>query len=130
MKDRLETMAGLFKALGDKKRLKIIKMLASEMEETLCVSDVAHKLGITQPAASQHIKILKNIGILKENRKGFRVFYTIDNDIMHQYKINVDEIFRKAFEKCPHDLSCEKCEFSRSCGINKSILKDQRAEQV
>ncbi len=103
MNDRLKTMALIFKALGDQKRLQIIKMLASASEESLCVSDVAEKLKISQPAASQHIKVLKNIGILEENRKGFRVFYIINSDVLREYKIEVDGLFRKAFEKCSHE---------------------------
>ena len=57
MINRIQTLSEVLKAMGDLKRIKIIKMLASNMHETLCVSDVAEKLGISQPAASQHIKI-------------------------------------------------------------------------
>lgn len=114
MINRIQTFSEVFKALGDSKRIKIIKLLASNMEETLCVSNVAVKLGITQPAASQHIKILKNIGILEENRKGYRVYYNINRIVFAELKKEIDGLFLKAFEKCPHDLNCEKCEYN--CG--------------
>ncbi len=107
-------MAEVLKALGDQKRIKIIKLLASNMKDTLCVSDVAVKLGITQPAASQHIKILKNIGLLEENRIGFRVYYRINKTLFFELKKEIDSLFLKAFEKCPYDLRCEKCEYN--CG--------------
>ncbi len=116
MQNRMKTMAAFFKALGDHKRLLIIKMLASNTEETLCVSDVAVRLGISQPAASQHIKVLKNIGLLEENRKGFRVYYKVNTEILGLYKIETDTLFKKAFEKCPHDFSCEECTYNNSCG--------------
>lgn len=51
--------------------------------------------------ASQYIKILKNIGVLEENRRGFRVFYTINLDILMAYKKEIDELFKKAIDKCP-----------------------------
>jgi len=92
----------------------IIKLLASNMQDTLCVTDVAVKLGITQPAASQHIKVLKNIGLLEENRKGYKVYYSINHTVFLELKNEVDGLFLKAFEKCPHDLRCEKCEYN--CG--------------
>lgn len=114
MKDRIRTLAEVFKAIGDQKRIKIIKLLASSMQDTLCVSDVAEKLKISQPAASQHIKILKSIGLLDENRKGFRVYYSINNQVFYELKKEIDGLFFKAFEKCPHDLDCEKCEYN--CG--------------
>ncbi len=115
MKDRLKTMADLFKALSDKNRLVLIKLLASSPEETLCVTDIAKTLKISQPAASQHIKVLKNISILEENKKGFRVYYSINNDVLKVYKSGVDELFVKAFEKCPHDFACSECEFNNEC---------------
>lgn len=82
-------------------------MLASEMEDSLCVADLADKLGITQPAASQHIKVLKNIGILEPNRKGFRVYYNINTDVLVDYKESIDELFKLAFEKCANYGSCK-----------------------
>jgi len=109
MRDHLKSMAEIFKALGDEKRLKIIKMLGSNADEVFCVSDVAKQLEISQPATSQHIKILKNIGILEENRRGFRVFYTINLEVLTIYKKNIDELFKKAIDKCEYDFSCDKC---------------------
>ncbi|CQR72604.1 HTH-type transcriptional repressor AseR [Sporomusa ovata DSM 2662] len=115
MQDHLKEMAVVLKALGDEKRLKIIKMLASNSNETFCVSDVALQLGISQPAASQHIKVLKNIGILEENRKGFRVFYTINSDVLKEYRKEINELFRKAFEKCQYNFSCDQCSYNNKC---------------
>lgn len=109
MKDKMKMYAAMFRAFGDQKRLMIIKILASNMEETLCVSDVAKKLNITQPAASQHIKVLKSIDLLNENRKGYRVFYTINIEVFKEYKKEIDKIFLDAFTKCPYDLNCDKC---------------------
>ncbi|MBU2699438.1 ArsR family transcriptional regulator [Sporomusaceae bacterium BoRhaA] len=115
MINHLKTMAEVLKSLGDEKRLKIIKMLASNVNEVFCVTDVAQQLGVSQPAASQHIKILKNIGILEENRRGFRVFYTINLDVLNEYKKDIDELFKKAFEKCQYDFSCDKCPYNNKC---------------
>lgn len=115
MKDHLKHMAEVLKALADEKRLKIIKMLASNADEDLCVSDVAEQLGISQPAVSQHIKILKNVGILEENRRGFRVFYTVNLAVLAEYQRDIDELFKKAYEKCQHDFSCDKCPYNNKC---------------
>lgn len=112
MKDHIKNMAEVLKSLGDEKRLKIIKILASNIDESFCVSDIAQQLGISQPATSQHIKILKNIGILEENRRGFRVFYTINSDVLAKYRKDIDELFKKAFERCPYNFSCDKCPYN------------------
>jgi ArsR family transcriptional regulator len=106
MKNELNQIVQIFKALGDANRLKIIKLLASNTKETLYVSEVAKKLDISQSAASQQIKILKNTGILEENRIGFRVYYTINTDILFKHKKEIDKLFTKAFEKCKYDFKC------------------------
>jgi ArsR family transcriptional regulator len=106
MKDIVVKMAEVFKALGDPTRLRIIRMLASNMLNDLCVADLAERLGITQPAASQHIRVLKNLGILEPNRKGFRVFYTINTEILTTYKEQIDALFELAFQKCEKFPNC------------------------
>ncbi|AKB80828.1 putative transcriptional regulator [Methanosarcina barkeri 3] len=112
MKDHIKNMAEVLKSLGDEKRLKIIKILASNKDEVFCVSDIAQQLGISQPATSQHIKVLKNVGILEENRRGFRVFYTINANVLAEYKKDIDELFKKAFEKCTCNFFCDKCPYN------------------
>lgn len=100
-------MSEVFKALGDPTRLRIIRMLASKMEDNLCVIDLAKKIGITQPAASQHIRILKSVGILEPNRIGFRVYYNINAEILNAYKKDIDKLFIMAFEKCSKYGKCK-----------------------
>ena len=107
---KVKLMAEVFKALGDSNRLRIIKMLASNMENSLCVVDLAKRLGITQPAASQHIKVLKNIGILEPNREGYHVYYYINKKILKKYKVEIDELFKIAFEKCSDFDTCNGIE--------------------
>lgn len=100
-------MAELFKALADPTRLRLIRMLASNMETNLCVADLAGKLGISQPAASQHLRVLKSIGILIQNRQGFRVYYSIDASALAVHKADMDVLFKMAFEKCAHYGTCK-----------------------
>ena len=106
MNDMVKKMSEVFKALGDPTRLRIIRMLASNMENNLCVADLAKKLGITQPAASQHIKVLKNVGILEPNRNGYHIYYNINTDVLTKYLENMDELFKMAFMKCPKYGNC------------------------
>ena len=103
-------MSEVFKALGDPTRLRIIRMLVSKMESDLSVGDMANKLGITQPAASQHIKVLKNVGILESSRDGYYTYYDVNVDVLKEYKENMDLLFKMAFTKCEN---CGKCEGHR-----------------
>ena len=108
MKDKTEQMAELFKALGDPTRLRIVRLLSSK-RQVFCVGALARKIGITQPAVSQHLKVLKNAGILIAHRKGFHVHYAFNPDSLEGHKKLIDELFKTAFECCcqsDNDPSC------------------------
>ncbi len=114
MSNNIFIMAELFKALGDVSRLRIIKILASHEDNTFCVSQIAEMLGITQPAVSQHMAVLKKIGLLNSEKNGIKTFYSINGRAFRKYYDVVECMFNMAFKKC--DLSsvrgetdCETC---------------------
>lgn len=109
-------MAEVFKAIGDINRMKIIKILASNLEESVCVVDLAKMLNITQPAASQHIKVLKNVGILVPKRVKNKTYYLINAEQLKDYKKIIDRMFKMAFVKCKMDGDCENCPLVKKCG--------------
>jgi ArsR family transcriptional regulator len=98
MRDEVKKMAKVFKALGEPTRLRIIKILASE-GGYFCVGALANKLGISQPATSQHLKVLKEAGILDSKRMGYHVHYYVDTETFKSYKEKINELMEKAFEK-------------------------------
>lgn len=66
----------LFKALGHPIRLKIVKKL---IEKELCVCELVEDIEFSQSNLSQHLKILKEAGILVSEKDGLRVNYRIYN---------------------------------------------------
>jgi ArsR family transcriptional regulator len=64
----------LFKALGDKTRLRIISMLS---HGELCVCHIEEGLGLTQPNASRHLGILRAAGIVATRRYNKWVYYRL-----------------------------------------------------
>ena len=107
-----DKIVDVIKALGDSTRLRIIKLLASNTVDSICVSDLAKRIGITQQATSQHIKILKMVGILEPNKKGLYVYYNINLSNFRKIKDDLDHLFEMAFVKCidcPDEENCEDC---------------------
>lgn len=70
-----------FKAIGEPTRLKIIKMLS---HSSFCVCELSEYLDMLQPRISQHLKILKDEGLVRENREGYWVYYTLDREAFHR----------------------------------------------
>jgi len=104
-------LAEVFKVLADPTRLRLIRLLASNMEDKLCVIDLAQKLKITQPAASQHLKVLKNANLLYTHMERPRKYYYLNLVELRKQKENLDDLFKLAFIKCSKDGQCQDCPF-------------------
>ncbi len=97
-------MATSFKALGDLTRLQIIYLLATDTSGTLGVSELASRLGISQPAVSQHLKTLKSEGIVDSRREGFYVYYTINRERIVQFRENFELMYASVMDNCHREM--------------------------
>ena len=70
----LEEAAERFKVLGDPTRLKILLALS---QAELCVCDLASMVGASQPAVSQHLKILRAYRFVQFRRHSRMAFYRL-----------------------------------------------------
>ena len=109
-RNKILKLSETFKALGDPTRLKLLKLLLKSNK--LCVGMLAKKLEISQPAVSQHLKILKNVGILDSNRIGYHVHYSVNTIMIDKYKNDFDDFFKSAnsgcCSDCPEDIKHQK----------------------
>ncbi|MFC5451140.1 ArsR/SmtB family transcription factor [Paenibacillus aestuarii] len=78
----IQGMVSLFKVLADETRMKIAFALCEEDE--LCVCDVANIIGSTMATASHHLRTLKHLGLAKYRKEGKLVFYSLEDDHVHQ----------------------------------------------
>lgn len=74
--DKEEVEWKIFKALGHPIRLKIVKKL---MPKEKCVCEFVNDIEFSQSNLSQHLKILKEAGILDSEKRGMNVFYSLKN---------------------------------------------------
>ena len=68
-------MTNAFAALAEPMRQAIIERLA---ERPLSVGELAARLPVTRPAVSQHLKVLKDAGLVRDRAEGTRRVYRID----------------------------------------------------
>jgi DNA-binding transcriptional ArsR family regulator len=100
--DEIEELAEIFKALSDPTRLRLVKLL-SECSSgecsggALCVNALAHRLGVTQSAVSQHLRVLRQAGLVNGERRGYYVHYSLDRDRLAQHKARLREILGEDF---------------------------------
>lgn len=76
----IEKAAQILKLLGDKTRLSMMKLLQTN---ECCVCELVEIYDASQPSISQHLRKLKDIGLVKEKRKGQWIFYSINQTHEH-----------------------------------------------
>ena len=93
-------LATLFKVLGHPARIAILQYIISQ-KDCIC-NDLVGELGLAQATISQHLKELKNIGIIKGNIEGTSVCYCIDENVWQQIKKELNTFF-------VDDIGIDKC---------------------
>lgn len=108
-------MCAYNKAISDHNRMKMIKILGSSPEHTLKVSDIAAVLGISQPAATKHLKVLHAVDFVRRQRIGTSVFYSLDGETLVDYRKQLDYAFEHAYTPCPYGFRCDDCPKADTC---------------
>ncbi|MFZ5643907.1 MAG: ArsR/SmtB family transcription factor [Bacillota bacterium] len=115
----MDTFVKVFKALGEPTRLKILRILSVR---PMYVCELESVLGMSQPRISQHLRVLKEAGILRETKEAQKTFYILNesfimgvlNDFTDFLKVDIDklpgfEVEKKRIANLDKDRSVLKC---------------------
>ena len=80
----------MFKVLAVETRVRIIDLLKSR--GPLGVKNIAELVGVTPAAVSQHLKILKQSGLVRSERKGYWIPYSIDEEALENCRQILNEV--------------------------------------
>jgi ArsR family transcriptional regulator len=78
--DGLDAAAATFKALADPTRLRILNVIARMGE--LCECNIVPAFGLSQPTISYHLKVLREAGLIRSERRGQWVYHRADQRAM------------------------------------------------
>jgi len=82
--DKQNDIARMAKALGHPARVAIIEYLL-KVDACIC-GDIVNELPLAQPTVSQHLKELKNAGLIKGNIEGNAICYCIDEKALQKFQ--------------------------------------------
>jgi DNA-binding transcriptional ArsR family regulator len=94
--NKIDELSEVFRALSDPTRLRLVKLL-SDHKGTLCVNALARQLNVTQSAVSQHLRVLRQARLIKGDRRGSSVHYSLDQNRLEQHMSMVVEILGEGF---------------------------------
>ena len=122
----MEDLVKVFKALSDETRLKILLIIS---KRTICQKGISRHLGISESAVSQHIKVLKESGIVTGIKQGYSVIYVINDDCFKEAKfflkmindIEDDTFMDKEKLDAIRLNSCANCKSNKKCCKNRGM---------
>ena len=85
--------AEMLGALADPTRQAVINLLRRGPST---VGELAEQLPISRPAVSQHLQVLKAVGLLEEERRGTRHYFRLDPSSLAELRDHIDGMWRDA----------------------------------
>ena len=122
----MKDLVKVFKALSNETRLKILLIIS---KRTICQKGISRHLGISESAVSQHIKVLKESGIVTGIKQGYSVIYVINDDCFKEVKfflkmindIEDDTFIDKEKLDAIRLNSCANCKSNKKCCKNRGM---------
>ena len=82
-----------FVALADPTRRRVFEKLKAGPKS---VGEIAHGLPVSRPAVSQHLKVLKDAGLVRDKREGTRRLYQLDPEGVARLRAHFDQMWTRA----------------------------------
>ena len=84
-----DQLARMCKVLSAPARLRIVRLLK---RRSLCVGALCARLEVTQGAVSQHLRILRDAGLVTSDRRGNFIHYRVDERALNKWKTALDRL--------------------------------------
>ena len=88
MRDAKRT-ARVFKALSSDARVRILQMLK---ERSLCVGALASRLNVSSAAVSQHLRILRDAGLVIPDKRSYYLHYRLNRKTLEQWRLLASDL--------------------------------------
>lgn len=107
----IEKAAHILKLLGDKTRLTIMAILK---KRECCVCELLEVFDMSQPAISQHLRKLKDAGLVKEDRRGQWIYYSFN--LENELYDFIQEILQRIPDQTENIRKIEETNPTLRCG--------------
>lgn len=87
----------VLKAIGDETRMKILTLL---LRHSYCVRALAHELNLTEATISQHLKVLREAGMLVGKKRGYFMHYDVKRSVLHALAGEIEALANIEREAC------------------------------
>lgn len=81
----------ILKAISEEKRIQIIRLL---LKNDLCVGALARILNISKPSVSQHLKVLREAGLVRGEKLGYWTHYRVEKELIRESSCYLQELIK------------------------------------
>ena len=89
----------VLKAISDETRMKILRLL---LERSYCVGALARNLGLTEATISQHLKVLREAGLLTGERRSYFMHYDVERGVLRKLAAEIEALADILRKPCSH----------------------------
>lgn len=115
--------AKTFKALSDESRFKLVNLL---LTHDLCVGALAHHLKISEAAVSQHLRQLREVGLIKGEKRGYWTHYVVDKPKLIGLAQALKDL--TALPPCPEGRCSRNLDQNADCSKQSKKMCDCKCE--
>jgi ArsR family transcriptional regulator len=97
-------MTLILKAIADETRMKILSLL---LKHGYCVRALAQNLELTEATISQHLKVLREAGLLAGEKRGYFMHYNVEREVLRELAVEITALANIEREVCtPEQGGC------------------------
>src|SRR5258707_7230852 len=102
---RAATTSDVFNAIAEPQRREILVLLRAGERP---VTELAHELGMAQPGASKHLRVLREVGLVRDRKAGRQRLYGLDARGLrpvHEWAGGVERVWDESFDRLGEDVA-------------------------
>lgn len=107
-------LSAVLEAISDETRFSILTIL---LRHDVCSGALARRLGISDAAVSQHMRVLRDAGLVASERRGYFTHYSVDRDALRALSALLESM--ADYERLPCDPDLEGCTKRERCSSEK-----------
>lgn len=88
----IESLSAYLKVIADPSRLRILTLLSYDCK---CVCEIGESLNLPQNLVSHHLSKLKDIGLLREHKRGYFSVHHLNRDILKDYEVKLRVLLKQ-----------------------------------
>lgn len=113
----------VLKAIADDTRMKILSLL---LKHNYCVRALAKEVELSESTVSQHLKVLREAGLLIGDKRGYFMHYTVDRSVLHELAKEIEALANIEQVACSQEQ--DDCTSASSTKCHKKNCSDETKE--